>query len=193
MGTKIYNGYMIHVDGIQGLQKFWRDFSIKLEKFRRELFVKNIVELAKRTNGTVEAIYDFLKEQYEEDVVERGFRIPIADFDFRGNFYVLERGKVVALFNFAQSEFDDFLTSHEEISYYGYWKHAELQEVVSCEEWKQRKKDWEEALPVTMIPKYSMLAFPEFKGYPFRRKHLKVRIMKMIPDVESSLFEENRI
>ncbi|MFE8701087.1 hypothetical protein ACFYKX_10820 [Cytobacillus sp. FJAT-54145] len=187
MSTTIYNGYQLNVEnGIYGVQSFWANLHDRLETFRKELFIKRIVEFSKNSSQSVYETYDLLKEEYEEDM-KKGYRSPFADFDFKASFFVCQNSRVLLLLYAEQRELHEFFESHPEVSYYGYWNNTEPDEEVSEEEWEQRKADWDEALPGIGVPRHSMMQFPDFTGLPIHRYQLKRTVKQYFPEIEESL------
>lgn len=126
-------------------------------------------------------VYRKAQERYDE-IQRTQHRDPVVDFDCNACFIPLE-DKVVALFYSEQDELEKLWKAHPDVSYYGYWNNTDPDEEASDEEWEQRKRDWDEALPGLGIPMENGICADFVKGFVNRQYISPSLTLASIPSV----------
>lgn len=122
------------------------------------------------------------RERYRK-IEQTMTRDPVVDFDSNACFIPIQ-DKILVLFNCEQKEIVELWESLPEITYYGYWNNTDPDKSVSEEEWEQRRKDWNEALPgAGVLMDNGMFAY--FVKDVFNPLMIEVQlVMKFIPSFE---------
>ena len=130
--TGVYPGYYeVDLNEINAKADEFREDSFKLIEYAFE-FANKIV---RKTSAAI------FTSDSEND----------ADFDVSLTIFPLH-DKILALPYANNDVLHDVFFKREEFVDYGYWNNTDPPEELSEEEWEQRKKDWDEALPGIGIP-----------------------------------------
>ncbi|WCF11642.1 hypothetical protein NDS46_30310 (plasmid) [Paenibacillus thiaminolyticus] len=140
------------------------------EKLEDKGFVFEETEKVKLTidafpNRKVYSVARWRAEERYSEIQHTQRRDPEVDFDCSACFIPLE-DKVLALFYSEHDELKSLWKSCEEVDFYGYWDNVTPDQNATKEEWEQRFKDWEEALPGIVIPLENGLVADFIKGLP---------------------------
>lgn len=127
------------------------------------------------------AAYRKAQERYDE-IQRTQYRDPDVDFDCNACFIPLE-DKILALFYTEQKELETLWKACSEVRYYGYWNNSMPDEDASNEEWEQRERDWEEALPGVGIPMENGICADFVKGFVSRQFITAEMTLQHIPKV----------
>jgi hypothetical protein len=123
------------------------------------------------------------EERYRE-IQRTMHRDPEIDFDVTVSLLPIQmkRGmKILAYFSSEMNEFENLFNTCNEVSFYGYWNNQERPDNLTSKQWKQRKKDWD-----TAIPGYSAespLEVNVIKGFPSLALISAEELLKHIPSL----------
>jgi len=141
MSTKIYNGHCMPLIPMGELLTICRDLRVKAEEVRRERLRHFFIKEEFKWMETMNAAWD---------VGRKKIRNPIVDYSFEICFLPIK--DKILLIPFYERHYDEILKTIPGIRYYGYWNNVDPDEECSEEEWAQREKDWDEALPGPGVP-----------------------------------------
>lgn len=128
-----------------------------------------------------EAIY--IGESRYHEIQRTKHRDPDVDFDCELCLIPLEN-KMLALIFTEKKEINQLWESYDEVSFYGYWNNVDPDENCTEEEWEQRKKDWDIALPGIGIPSENGMTIKISEGFPSLMDIDQKDIIKNIPSFE---------
>lgn len=173
MSTKIYNGYCMP-KSLDLLEDFMIDFREK----GQEIIIQNLTKLtAGLTSYNVDRFFfgTLDDEQLADCAISKVMRHidneyktirttrqrnPLFDFECEISVLVPKNSEKTLLMLFTeQKELKELFESYEYIKEYFYWDNTDMLETVSEEEWKQRSKDWDAALPGSGVPARNGLTF----------------------------------
>lgn len=154
MSTKIYTGIKLEIDDIWSAEKQIREklsatFDRKNEELTQQYFNKAYIESVYNTIKEHADTFPSLAEvaskafmKYSQDKVDPSFRAPL---DVKVAIYPPLDGSNTLLGFVSASDggFYDDLLSLPFIEEYGYWNNADQPDVISDEEWDERRKNWD--------------------------------------------------
>jgi hypothetical protein len=114
-------------------------------------------------------------ERIHKEIQRTKLRDPLFDFSFELEVIPI-KGKVLLMAFADRGSFFRLLGRQKWARYYGYWDNTDPDEKCSVREWKQRGKDWDEALPGVGVP--SENGFSVDLGMAFLPRHSKAAIMR---------------
>jgi hypothetical protein len=174
MSTKIYNGYNLGNISFNDVKEFCIKINPILKAEQKQLVSKlaaikcaNIIDNLqyglnvynyfkkdrhnkKFTNKIFYEVQDQIQEEHNNIIISHS-RNPQYDFGIEILFIPL-KNKILALYYSEQSSLESIWNGFEEVNYYGYWDNTDQDETCTEEEWLQREKDWDEALPGWSVP-----------------------------------------
>lgn len=174
MSTTIYNGYYLdesylHMGKIQTFMKNVQEKIRPLQEEKMKIQQASILQdlLVHYYFQSTEQFQDYCKKTYGLEDLNCSFsflskiglkhkekQLEAKDL-FAESAYNMKvelvcipiQDKVLVLYYGEHPEFRDTLESFPEIFEYNYWNNVDQPEEISDEEWEQRKKDWDVALP----------------------------------------------
>lgn len=186
MSTTIYNGYYLDESYLHmgKLQKFMKKVQEKIRPLQKEIMKKQQASILQDLLvhyyfESTERFQNYCKEAYGLEDLNCSFsflsKIGLKHKEkqlesknlFAESAYNLKielvcipiQNKVLILYYGEHPEFRDVVESFPEIFEYNYWNNVDQPEELSDEEWEQRKKDWDVALPGLGIPSEEGLIF----------------------------------
>lgn len=128
--------------------------------------------------------HEYQKAYYRYQEVQRtNYRDAEVDLD-ANIVYIPMQDKTLALFYGENEQIRALWEQEDLVSYYGYWNNVDPDEDCSEEQWEQRKRDWDEALPGYTLPLEAGLIAEFVKGYPSKSELSSERIVSYIPTTE---------
>lgn len=166
MSTKIYNGYKMP-KSLDLLQDFMMDFREK----GQEITIKNLTKLTagltsynvdrfffgslddvQLADCAISKVWRYIDDEYKKVRTTRQ-RNPLFDFECEISVLVPKNSDKTLLMLFTeQKDLKELFESYEYIEEYYYWNNSDPLETVTEEEWEQRSKDWDAALPDSGVP-----------------------------------------
>lgn len=157
MSTKIYDGFIVKNKTLEQLHK-------EINKFRQELkpFVANkyallnaflsVNQYDRVTMGEIEVPkYSYVSESYYEMVKEKKLckeKNWACSYDFTFNMTLHPIGQKLLGITFARhGEMEKMWLDKPFIEEYCYFDNSDKPDEISSTEWRQRRKDWDKALP----------------------------------------------
>ena len=168
----------------------------------RYVLDNDVKTLASYQKSVFHEIYDKGRERYAK-ITETMRRDPEVDVGCELTIHPLE-DKILLFLLTDLNGVGKLLESYENVSYYGYWDNVDPDEDCTEIEWKERKNDWNEAMP-TGIPNEGGMSVTITKEFPFLLDADKDAILERIPSFEervnkvardivgSALFEQLKI
>lgn len=173
MSTKIYHGYRSPVMTLTELSEFSARLRENLQQKAKEIASGIMAELAVEiidwitVSPDVAGLDKYVAPDNSHDVFSQNAlsvayrhclerwkkknRDPEIDLSFTVSILPVQR-KICYIISTEQQEFRELWESMPEISEYEYYDNAARPEHISSRDWKQRKKDWEEALKYMGVP-----------------------------------------
>lgn len=215
MSTKIYNGYKLSNMDVKELNEFVLKFCSEVKEVTGksaarfvansftgiidDLYLLNDEDFIKRRIKSIPTESNDLSEydsiRLIREIISQGqsryqemqrtkFSDPCVDYDCEICLIPLEDKILVLLFT-EQKEITALWETYEEVSFYGYWNNVDPDENCTEEEWEQRRKDWNIALPGIGIPSENGMTIKISEGFPSLGKINREDIIGQLPSFES--------
>lgn len=212
MSTKIYNGYAISgVNDCNSLMAFLKDYQNKVTEKANEIYMRMLCAficdvIDRKCVG--ETPFKFLDKTINDadpskigdvcialadDTIksEKSMRRGGEDFKCEIVVFPKNEGKTLALIYSEMKFYEEIWENMPGVEYYGYWDNSDEPEDISCEQFRARGNEWDEALggdgwlpaskaglTMTMVDHNSLPLYPT-------REQISEHIMKNHVDFES--------
>lgn len=202
MSTKIYDGCQVEISSTFELKQFCLRLRDLINPIRSELYHKKLARMLttnidrhqydlplsflnkeKEKKEEFEDTHYWIVHDYMDDAIReikiKQTRNPSFDYEFAVCFIPIS-SKTLAIPYTEQKEFRNIWYAQPEVIKYGYWNNVDPDEDCTDEEWNQREKDWDEALPNSSgIPAENGFSFEPFPYPPY---HELTETLKYITD-----------
>jgi len=189
MSTKIYNGYKINnINSLLELKEFCQRITPIFEEAQKQLLGKITADIAvkiidklkfnlsvdyyitkehknKKFTNSVYREAKYLVEEKQRKIKQTGQRDPSYDIEINIIFIPIQN-KMLSIFYAERQELTNIWKNFDEVEYYGYWDNTDRDEKCTEDEWDQRDKDWEEALPGVGIPSENGFVWSALENIP---------------------------
>lgn len=156
MSTKIYNAFYITPRPMDVLLTELRELRPKLERVRNKIILGFW-----KSNENYRANWSRISDRARE-VQRTSIRDPLVDFSFDLTFFP-RKDKIMVMTFTEHNEYRKLLCDFFDAKDWHYQNQSDQPEEVSDAEWKQREKEWDEALPGAGIPSENGFSFTYFR------------------------------
>jgi len=207
LSTKIYNGLIFKENyGLLTLKEIMSGLRKEIDKVVQEEVLTSIGQMA---TSIIDDIYQgkkhYAENKYNRSVLSKvinnfedrqtkikntSIRDPLVDFSC--DVVILPiRNKIIAMYYCENPEIYKIIKKQKYWNFYGYWDNTDPYSECTEEEWNQREKDWDEALP-------NFCSIPAKNGFVcnispivlFIRNYVNAdKVLKYIPKYEKRIKE----
>lgn len=181
MSTKIYEGMMFNDPNVNNIFKQLKQFQPQVQEAAKQYVCQNLANrcvtyldnlFVTETCNTNETIFRYHMGEYYDETYELArdqYFQSAFDIRFSIAIFPISRRKTLAIPFYRQNELMDHFNKLNITREYGYWNNTDMPSFVTRREWRQRKRDWDIALPDSTysIPSLSGLMCELSDNRPF--------------------------